>query len=90
MVDFPREAVVLNIKNPDTYRLAKLLAERTGVSMTTAVTIAIKEKLERIAAQTSRATTEEIVAIGQRCAAELKYPPISIDEYLYGEDGLPR
>jgi antitoxin VapB len=35
----------LNIKNPETYRLVKELADATGESMTTAVTEAVRERL---------------------------------------------
>lgn len=37
----------LNIKNPETNRLARELARRTGESVTTAITVALKERLER-------------------------------------------
>lgn len=37
----------LNLKNPETERLARELAQRTGESLTLAVTKAIKERLER-------------------------------------------
>ena len=37
----------LNIKNEETHRLAAQLAELTGETMTTAVTLALKERLER-------------------------------------------
>ena len=37
----------MNIKNPETERLARELARETGESLTTAVTVALKERLER-------------------------------------------
>jgi antitoxin VapB len=37
----------LNIKNEETYQLAKELAQRNGETVTMAVTIALKERLER-------------------------------------------
>ncbi len=37
----------LNIKSGDAYRLASQLAELTGESLTTAVTEALRERLER-------------------------------------------
>lgn len=39
--------VALNIKNEETVRLAKELAELEGKSLTTVVTDALREKLER-------------------------------------------
>lgn len=40
----------LNIKNQDTCRLARELAERTGETMTEAITNALRERLERLEA----------------------------------------
>lgn len=37
----------MNIKNPETELLARELARQTGESITTAVTVAIRERLER-------------------------------------------
>ena len=39
--------MALNLKNEETERLARELAEKTGESLTTAVTLALKERLER-------------------------------------------
>jgi antitoxin VapB len=85
----------LNIKNPQTYRLVKELAELTGVSMTAAVTGAVQEKLERIRAERS----EDVEARVQRIlelAAEIGrgmppgYLDQDFDELLYDERGLPK
>ena len=38
----------LNIKNPETHRLARDLALLTGETVTEAVTVAVRERLERI------------------------------------------
>jgi antitoxin VapB len=40
-------SVALNIKNEETVRLARELARRNGETMTMAVTVALKERLER-------------------------------------------
>lgn len=39
--------MALNLKNQETERLARELARRTGESLTVAVTVALKERLER-------------------------------------------
>jgi antitoxin VapB len=39
--------VSLNLKNPETERLARELARKTGENLTVAVTIALRERLER-------------------------------------------
>ena len=38
----------LSIHNPEAHRLAKLLAEEAGETITTAVTEALRERLERV------------------------------------------
>ena len=50
----------LNIKNPETHRLAEELAKLTGESMTAAVTTAVRERLRGHAqvASESRARAE--------------------------------
>ncbi len=51
----------LNIKNPETYRLAKELAKQTGESVTLAVTIALKERLERGEKEKLRAKRHKVM-----------------------------
>ena len=41
----------LNIKNEETHRLAVQLAELTGETVTKAVTVAIRERIERVQRQ---------------------------------------
>ncbi|CAA7612164.1 type II toxin-antitoxin system VapB family antitoxin [Magnetospirillum sp. UT-4] len=82
----------LNIKNPETGRLIHELASLTGESMTTAVTEAVRERLERLRGHEAGPLAERLRAIGRDCAARLKEPYRSIDhgELLYDERGLPR
>lgn len=82
----------LNIKNPETYKLARELAAVSGESITEAVTKAVRERLERIKRETGPGLAEELLAIGRDCAAHLREPYRSIDhgELLYDERGLPR
>jgi antitoxin VapB len=85
----------LNIKNPETYRLVKELADLTGESMTAAVTEAVQEKLERIRAERA----DDVEARVQRMlelAAEIRdsappgYFDQDFDELLYDDKGLPK
>lgn len=85
----------LNIKNAETYRLIRELADATGESMTEAVTVAVRERLDRLA----QADVREIEARVQRIhelatfihdAAPPGYWDQDFDELLYDEDGLPR
>ena len=83
--------MTLNIKNPETHRLATELARLTGETLTQAVTEALRERLERVSRQHHKATAAELLAIGQRCAAHLHTPATSVEHatLLYDEQGLP-
>jgi antitoxin VapB len=83
--------MTLNIKNPETHRLATELAKLTGETLTQAITQAVRERLERVSRQRQKATAAELLAIGQRCVAHLHTPATS-DEHatmFYDELGLP-
>jgi antitoxin VapB len=82
----------LNIKNPETHRLAEELAQRTGESMTAAVTTAVRERLDRVRREQGESLADRLLAIGQDCAQRLKEPFRSADhdELLYDDQGLPR
>jgi len=82
----------LNIKNEETHRLARQLAEVTGESVTAAVTQAVRERLERLQADEADELADRLIQIGQDCARHLKEPFRSTDhaELLYDERGLPR
>jgi antitoxin VapB len=82
----------LNIKNEEAHRLAQELAALTNESMATAVTQALRDRLESVRRQQDNPKYERLLAIGKDCASRLKKPFDSIDhgEWLYGEDGLPR
>ncbi len=83
----------LNIKNEEAHRLAQQLAELTGESMTTAVTEAVRERLERVRKKKGgMSKVDRILQIGRECAARWKEPYKSIDhgDLLYDEKGLPK
>lgn len=79
----------LNIKNAETYRLIRDLAEATGESMTEAVTTAVRERLARIR---SDFDVEEVMELAREIRERL--PPDFFDiehgELLYDEEGLPK
>jgi antitoxin VapB len=79
----------LNIKNPETYRLIRELAEATGESMTAAVTIAVSERLERLRGNFD---VEEIRELAREIREALSPGALDVDhgELLYDEDGLPK
>ena len=86
------DAMSLNIKNKEAQRLAEELAKLTGESMTTAVTIAVRERLDRVRQEHNLRLADRLLAIGRDCAAHLKEPFRSADhaDLLYDEHGLPR
>jgi len=81
----------LNVKSEKAHDLARRLAKETGETLTEAVTVALSERLERVRRlRRTHATTEELRAIGRRCAAQLKRPVADHGALLYDERGLPR
>ena len=61
--------VGLNIKNDETCSLARDLARLTGETMTGAITVALRERLEREKRRRDLdARVEALLAIGRRCA----------------------
>jgi antitoxin VapB len=83
----------LNIKNPEAHALAAELARRLDISMTEAVTIALKDKLAATAsAVVVRDRVERMLrmahAIAERLTPEQR--TMNIDEELYDENGLPK
>lgn len=82
----------LNIKDRETHRLAKELARLTGESMTAAVTMAVRERLERKRRAHDGSLAARLIAIGEDCAKRLAEPYRSTEhgDLLYGEDGLAR
>jgi len=80
----------LNVKDPEAHRLAQAIAEATGESLTRAVTEALRERLERLESRRDKAPVEELLAIAQRAAAQVKRPYLDHAELLYDEHGLPK
>jgi antitoxin VapB len=82
----------LSIKDPDTERLARDLARRTGESITLATRKALEDRLRRIGAADERTRLlEDMEEIRLRCATlpiiDNRRPDEIID---YDEHGLPR
>jgi antitoxin VapB len=80
----------LNIKNPETRRLARELAELTGRSVTEVVADSLRERLEREKRARSKAGVAEK---RKELADEVSRLPVlddrDPDEILYDEYGLP-
>ena len=81
----------LSIKHPEADEMARKLAEITGLSITEAVTKALREQLRRETGRDSAGRlVEELRAISDRCAALPDYDTRSPEEILgFDEHGLP-
>ena len=83
----------MNIKNKETHRLARELAELTGETMTGAITVALRERLER---ENHERSVEERLrrmrTISKRVSKMLRPGPSAVEhgDFLYDERGLPR
>jgi antitoxin VapB len=83
--------MALNIKDPETDRLARRLSELTGESITVAVKTAVRERIEREERERSKASVEELLAIAKRIASRIDRDGRTPDEIIgYDERGLPR
>ena len=83
----------INIKNEETCRLASELAQLTGDTMTGAITVALRERLDRERSERSaEARVQRLLAIGKRCASMLRDGPSAVKhgDFLYDERGLPK
>ena len=82
--------MAFSIKNDDADRLARQLAEATGESLTEAVLVALRERLQREEAKRHLGVADRL----RRLAAEVAAMPVTdrrrADEVLgYDEHGLP-
>ena len=89
---YPEQRMSLNIKNDETCRLASELARLTGETKTGAVTVALRERLEREKrTRGAERRLREMRAIAERCAKLLRPGPSAVQhgDVLYDERGLP-
>jgi len=84
--------MALSIKDPETERLARALAQRTGETLTVATRRALEERLRRIGGAARRAAVlEDLAAIRRRWSEMPLLDPRSADEIIgYDESGAPR
>jgi antitoxin VapB len=82
----------LSIKHPEADRLARIVAERTGESITEAVLTALRERLSHVSNRATASTLrEELRAIRERCARLPVLDPRTPDEIIgYDDYGVPR
>lgn len=84
--------MAISIKSPEADRLARQLAAATGETITVAITIAMRERLDLVERKRMNKTAllEEIRAISHHCASLPVLDSRSEDEILgYDENGIP-
>lgn len=87
--------MALNIKDPETDRLARELADRLGTSITEALKVALKDRLARSAPRVD-VVYADLVAIGERgrlrtSRSDRGGEEPSAEQIIgYDEHGLPR
>jgi antitoxin VapB len=83
----------LNIKDPEAHDLARELAAATGETITRAVTVAIRERLQKVRrgeAAKPRRLADRLDEIADHCAALRVLSDRSIDHILgYDHRGMP-
>jgi len=84
--------MAFSIKDPEADRLTRELAAATGESMTQAVAVAVRERLERVRARKSgRRLADELDEIARRCGRLPVLDHRRDDAILdYDKHGLPR
>lgn len=84
----------LNIKNAETERLIKELAELTGQSQTAAVTDAVRKEIKVVRDSKRRKgdLAAELMRIGREAAALMTEQERTwdYDAFLYDENGMPK
>lgn len=83
--------MALNIKDESVDRLVRELAAETGESITTAVSVAARERLERLRGAVPRERrVEEMLRIARQADRLPVLDSRSADDIIgYGPDGLP-
>lgn len=91
-IDTQGGSMALNIRNPETERLAAEVARRTGETKTEAVTRALRERLARLRRGSSRQRlADELEAIAEHCAGLPVLDARTPGQILgYDDRGLPR
>jgi antitoxin VapB len=82
----------MNIKNKEACHLTRQLSELTGESLTTAITEAVRERLDRVRRERGVNLAERLLLIGRDCAAHLRRPLRTVNhaDMLYDDRGLPK
>jgi len=81
----------MNIKDRKTHDLAREVAKETGETITEAVNVALRERLERIRdGRRKKKRLAALMEIGRQGAKMFPGPHVDHAELLYDESGLPK
>jgi antitoxin VapB len=80
----------MNIKNEEAHWLARKVSALTGESLTSAVTTALRERLERIEGPAAEDRVDSILSIAGRSGPRLEGVDLDHGSLLYDDQGLPR
>lgn len=81
----------MNIKDRKTHDLARELAKETGETITEAVNVALRERLDRLhERRRKKKRLAALLEIGRQGAKMFPGPHIDHAELLYDENGLPK
>ena len=82
--------MALSIKNPEVERLARELAAKTGESITDAVMVALRDRMDRETSSARDRRIERLLEIGREGARLPKLGDRTANEIIgYDEHGLP-
>jgi antitoxin VapB len=87
-----RTTMSLNVKDPETVELVHTLSKMTGESLTTAVRVAVKERIERQRPGRKEGLAKRILAIAKETAPlfiDGRTSKEMMDELYDPETGLP-
>ncbi|HMV78156.1 MAG TPA: type II toxin-antitoxin system VapB family antitoxin [Leptospiraceae bacterium] len=84
--------MALSLKDPETDQLARKVSQLTGETITQAITIALRERLDRLEHNYDMMRKVRIQEILDQFKAKVPLTAKSSDhsEMLYGKDGLPK
>ncbi|MDI1364401.1 MAG: type II toxin-antitoxin system VapB family antitoxin [bacterium] len=74
--------MALSIKTQEADRLARDLSRLTGETMTQAVTVALRERLERTQAETTEEFVERVRAFAAKARGGVPFRPVTPEEWL--------
>ena len=86
------DVMELHIKDDESCQLARELASLTGDTMAGAVTLALRERLDReLRTRTAEERLRGMRAIAERCASLMKPGPSATEhgDFLYDDRGVP-